>query len=228
MNASLDLPALAQGLCKMSWTTRNTDTRLSESPTARGTQSTHIGNDTRDVSRRIPDASIGAICRRNCVASDRACTRVTPPSSMVRRGRRFESVRGLCKSAGNRRFLVQGDLLLLRRAVGMEPFMELSSSERLAIGRGARISGGRRPRRSSACRNPPRALLSGHSTPPTSPSTESSRTPGLAVPGSSSNCVTLASLVLANPRCGPCTETCSSVDALRLQSLIEGARATTR
>ena len=41
------------------------------------------------------------------------------------RGRRFESVRGLCKSAGNRRFLVQLDLLQLERAVGMEPFVEL-------------------------------------------------------------------------------------------------------
>ena len=45
---------------------------------------------------------------------------------MVRRGRQFESVRGLCKSAGNRRFLVQADLLHVERAVGMEPFMKLS------------------------------------------------------------------------------------------------------
>jgi hypothetical protein len=44
------------------------------------TQNGHIRNDTRDVSRRIPDAWIGAICRRNCVASDRACTRVTLPN----------------------------------------------------------------------------------------------------------------------------------------------------
>jgi hypothetical protein len=42
------------------------------------TQNGHIRNDTRDASRRIPDAWIGPICRRNCVADDRACTRVTP------------------------------------------------------------------------------------------------------------------------------------------------------
>src|SRR5437773_1514493 len=49
---------------------------------------------------------------------------------MVRRGRRFESVRGLCKSAGNRCLRVQIDLLCVERAVDMEPFMELSRSER--------------------------------------------------------------------------------------------------
>jgi hypothetical protein len=49
-----------------------------------------------------------------------------PQSRMVRRGRRFASVRGLCKSAARRRFLVQIDLLNVDRAVGMEPFMELS------------------------------------------------------------------------------------------------------
>jgi hypothetical protein len=41
------------------------------------TQNGHIRNDTRDVSRRIRSAWIGLICRRNCAASDRACTRVT-------------------------------------------------------------------------------------------------------------------------------------------------------
>src|SRR5207248_6043079 len=41
-------------------------------------------------------------------------------------GRRFESIRGLCKSAARRRFLVQTDLLVVEGAVGMEPFMELS------------------------------------------------------------------------------------------------------
>ena len=42
------------------------------------TQNGHIRNDTRDVSRRILGGSVGPICRENCVASDRACTRVTP------------------------------------------------------------------------------------------------------------------------------------------------------
>ena len=42
------------------------------------TQNGHIRNDTRDVARRIFSPSTQSICRRNCVASDRACTRVTP------------------------------------------------------------------------------------------------------------------------------------------------------
>ena len=44
--------------------------------------------------------------------------------SMVRRGRRFESFRGLCKSAANRRFLFGLDLQNRQCTVGMEPFME--------------------------------------------------------------------------------------------------------
>ena len=42
------------------------------------TQNGHIRNDTRDHSRRIVGASFSPICRRNCAAHDRACTRVTP------------------------------------------------------------------------------------------------------------------------------------------------------
>jgi hypothetical protein len=42
------------------------------------TQNGHIKNDTRDASRLISKPHSGLICRRNCVASDRACTRVTP------------------------------------------------------------------------------------------------------------------------------------------------------
>jgi hypothetical protein len=42
-------------------------------------------------------------------------------SSMVRRGRRFESVRGLCKIPGNRPFLVEAGLHELQRAVGTKP-----------------------------------------------------------------------------------------------------------
>ena len=44
------------------------------------TQNGHIRNDTRDVLRRIPDSSNGPTCRRNCVASDRVCPRVTLPN----------------------------------------------------------------------------------------------------------------------------------------------------
>jgi hypothetical protein len=50
----------------------------------------------------------------------------TVSERMVRRGRRFESVRGLCQSAVQRRFCVQPDLQGRQRAVGMEPIMELS------------------------------------------------------------------------------------------------------
>jgi hypothetical protein len=42
------------------------------------TQNGHIRNDTRDVSRRISSVRTRPICSRNCVADDRACTRVTP------------------------------------------------------------------------------------------------------------------------------------------------------
>ena len=42
------------------------------------TQNGHIRNDTRDVSRRMSSVSNDRICRRNRVADDRACTRVTP------------------------------------------------------------------------------------------------------------------------------------------------------
>src|SRR6266540_4879579 len=41
------------------------------------TQNGHIRDDTRDASRRIHWASLRAICRRKCVASDRVCPRVT-------------------------------------------------------------------------------------------------------------------------------------------------------
>jgi hypothetical protein len=48
---------------------------------------------------------------------------------MVRRGLRFESGRGLCKSAAQRRFFVQESLLVVERAVAMEPWMEPSVSD---------------------------------------------------------------------------------------------------
>ena len=43
---------------------------------------------------------------------------------MVKRGQRFESVRGLAKSPLTG-FVVQNDLLFVARAVGMAPVMEL-------------------------------------------------------------------------------------------------------
>jgi hypothetical protein len=55
---------------------------------------------------------------------------VAAEAPWVRRGRRFESVRGLCKSAACRRFFVRIDLLPGERAVGMEPFMEPSGRKR--------------------------------------------------------------------------------------------------
>jgi hypothetical protein len=42
--------------------------------------------------------------------------------------------RGLCKSAANRPFLVQLDLLQSERVVGIEPFMELSGFRPVAEG----------------------------------------------------------------------------------------------
>jgi hypothetical protein len=44
------------------------------------TQNGHIRNDTRDASRRLAVGGTRAICRRKCVARDRACTRVTLPN----------------------------------------------------------------------------------------------------------------------------------------------------
>jgi hypothetical protein len=41
------------------------------------TQNGHVRNDTRDVSRRIIETLFIPICRRNRVADDLACTRVT-------------------------------------------------------------------------------------------------------------------------------------------------------
>jgi hypothetical protein len=49
--------------------------------------------------------------------------------SMVRKGRRFESARGLCNSLAKRLLSDQTHLHDLQRAVRMEPFMELSGSK---------------------------------------------------------------------------------------------------
>jgi hypothetical protein len=53
------------------------------------------------------DTPQSADCRRNVIASARPCPPVRPLNrSMQGGGRRFESVRGLCKIAANRRFSV--------------------------------------------------------------------------------------------------------------------------
>jgi hypothetical protein len=48
------------------------------------TQNGHIRNDTRDVSRRSSSLSNSPICRRNCVGSDRACSRVNGKQGVCR------------------------------------------------------------------------------------------------------------------------------------------------
>jgi hypothetical protein len=59
----------------------------------------------------------------------------TVSQRMVRRGSRFESGRGLCKTAADRPFLDQADLFRIERAVRTDPFVEPS-------GRGAVVNQG--------------------------------------------------------------------------------------
>jgi hypothetical protein len=54
-------------------------------------------------------------------------------TSMVGGGRRFESVRGLCKIPAKRGFFFRVGLQDPQRAVGMEPFMEPSGRVRLCL-----------------------------------------------------------------------------------------------
>jgi hypothetical protein len=75
-------------------------------------------------------------------------------SSMVRRGLRFESGRGLCKSAASQRFRFRIHLHYFQRAPGMEPFMEIPGPE------GAHRCGGGLPKTAS------RAALSSALYPP--------------------------------------------------------------
>jgi hypothetical protein len=62
------------------------------------TQDGHIRNDTRDVSRRTPSVPTKPNCRRKCVPSDRACTRVTPGNLHGKEG-----VDGSSPSEGSKR-----------------------------------------------------------------------------------------------------------------------------
>jgi hypothetical protein len=55
---------------------------------------------------------------------------VNTRASMVRRGRRFESVRGICKVPANRGLPYQLDLHHFEHASGMEPIMELPDQRR--------------------------------------------------------------------------------------------------
>ena len=77
--------------------------------------------------------------------------RLSPPSVAGERappwsggGRRFESVRGLCKSPGNRGFSFRLDLQDLQLAQGMEPFMELTGLKDPSIAVGAPATSRRR------------------------------------------------------------------------------------
>ena len=71
------------------------------------TQNGHIRNDTRDIPRRISSVPTRPICRRNCVASDRACTRVTPQNFHGKEGVDGSSPsEGLVEVPGNRHFVV--------------------------------------------------------------------------------------------------------------------------
>jgi hypothetical protein len=74
------------------------------------TQNGHISNDTRDVSRRISGPYNSPICRRNRVASDRACTRVT-----LRNLNGKEGVDGSSPSEGLRKALQMGMSCCLRQ-----------------------------------------------------------------------------------------------------------------
>ena len=78
-----------------------------ESANSARTQNGHIRNDTRDVSRRISGVAFRPICRKNCVASDRACTRVTPQNFHGKEGVDGSSpLEGLPKVPVNRHFVV--------------------------------------------------------------------------------------------------------------------------
>ena len=68
------------------------------------TQNGHIRNDTHDVSRRISTAFNSSICRRKCVASDRACK---PLPALHFYGK--EGVDGSSPSEGLREVPANGD-----------------------------------------------------------------------------------------------------------------------
>ena len=103
------------------------------------TQNGHIRNDTRDVPRRISSACNSAIRRKKYVASDRACARVMLQNFHGKEGgRRFESVRGLCKIPVKRGFFVSVQSAGTRSAAANEPVWSAPRRRRswMVIGRG--------------------------------------------------------------------------------------------
>src|ERR687891_545797 len=93
------------------------------------TQNVHIRNDTRDASRRISSPINSPICRRNCVATDRACTRVTHRNLHGKEGVDGSSPSGALQKRRKLAlftFFVRLHLHDYERASGMERFMELS------------------------------------------------------------------------------------------------------
>src|SRR5919106_1493716 len=91
------------------------------------TQNGHIRNDTRDASRRISSPSNSPICRRNCVASDRACTRVTPQNLHGKEG-----VDGSSPSEGLHKSPANGHVVL----PAMAKFRRLAGTRRVHFGTG--------------------------------------------------------------------------------------------
>jgi hypothetical protein len=90
------------------------------------TQNGHIRNDTRDASRRMVRSRIRSICRKNCVASERACTRVTPQNLHGKEGVDGSSPsEGSAKAAQIAGFFGRLELHELQYAVGMEPVWSL-------------------------------------------------------------------------------------------------------
>ena len=96
------------------------------------TQNGHIRNDTRDVSRRISSLCNRPICRRKCVASDRACTRVTLRNL---HGKEGSTVRVRQRALQKRRKAVpfcRKNLDELQRAEGWEPLWSFHAHDRRA------------------------------------------------------------------------------------------------
>ena len=91
---------------------------LADEGTPREHQPGHARPPTFNLPAAIPSVYGGFV-----PAASRTCPSFPPRRSMGG-GRRFESVRGLCKSAARRRFFVQIDLLQGERAVGTPALAE--------------------------------------------------------------------------------------------------------
>src|SRR6266487_4281307 len=80
------------------------------------TQDGHIRNDMHDVSRHIPGTRMRAICRRNCVASDGACARVTPGNLHGKEGSTVRVRQRACTKTRNWAYAVacKGEISTLR------------------------------------------------------------------------------------------------------------------